>query len=266
MAGQTNLNGGGAKLRTLRQQAGKTQLFVELEADLGSGYLQRVESGRVLQPEKTTLARILTALQATYTERSVIFELFGYTIDRPLPTDHEVAWACSVSDAALQEIPLPAYLLDCAHRLLAWNPLIPQFLSLAPMELATLKRSGISLIEAWFTRPSALNAIVHDPDNFYPQMIHALEHEMHPFQHEQWYTDLLAHWLRALPLFREYWQKRDQSSTATIAARLLNPLRITHPQVGLLQFRLAVEHFQPDTRFRIVYYIPIDAKRIFDAQ
>lgn len=249
---------GGAELRTLRLQAGKTQLFVELEADLGSGYLQRVESGKVLQPEKPTLARILTALQASYAERSAIFALFGYTVDRPLPTDGEVAWACSASNAVLQEISLPAYLLDCAHRLLAWNQLIPPCLSLASIDLADLKHSGISLIEAWFTQSSTLNAIVHSPDTFYPQMVHALEHEMHPFQHEQWCANLLAHWLHTLPLFRDCWLKRDQ--TPAVAARLLNPLQLTHQQAGLLQFRLAVEHLQPDTRFRLVYYISADAK------
>src|SRR5712692_4805301 len=38
---------GGAKLRALREGAGRTQLWVEVEAGLGTGYLQRVESGRV---------------------------------------------------------------------------------------------------------------------------------------------------------------------------------------------------------------------------
>jgi transcriptional regulator with XRE-family HTH domain len=38
---------GGRMLRQLREQIGQTQLWVELEAELGSGYLQRVESGKV---------------------------------------------------------------------------------------------------------------------------------------------------------------------------------------------------------------------------
>jgi hypothetical protein len=37
---------GGSKLRGLRERARRTQLWVELEAELGAGYLQRVESGR----------------------------------------------------------------------------------------------------------------------------------------------------------------------------------------------------------------------------
>ncbi|MBA2680613.1 MAG: hypothetical protein H0U76_19735 [Ktedonobacteraceae bacterium] len=251
---------GGAMLRALRQRAGRTQLFVELEAELGSGYLQRVESGKVLQPEKPTLARILAALQVPYMERSAVFELFGYMIDRPLPTDAEMSWACSVSSAVLQEISLPAYLLDCAHRLLAWNLLIPQFISITSAELEAMRRSHLSLIEAWFTQSSTLHTLVHDPDTFYSQMIQALEHEMHPFQHEQWCKDLFTHWLHTLPLFRDYWLSRDQTPPPAVAARLLKSLSIKHSQAGLLQFRLAVEPLNPDTRFRIVYYIPADTK------
>ena len=247
-------------LRALRLQAHKTQLFVELEAELGSGYLQRVESGKVLQPEKPTLARILAALQATYMERSAIFELFGYTVDRPLPTKAEMNWACSVSEPILQEISLPAYLLDCAHRLLTWNPLIPEFLSITPAGLEAMRSSRLSLIEAWFTQSSMLNAIVYDPDTFYPQMIRALEHEMHPFEHEQWCKDLFTHWLHTLPLFRDYWLRRNQTPPPAVAARLLKSLFIRHAKAGLLQFRLAVEPLNPDTRFRIVYYIPADTQ------
>ena len=45
---------GGERLRALREAAGRTQLWVELEAELGTGYLQRVESGKVAQPVRAT--------------------------------------------------------------------------------------------------------------------------------------------------------------------------------------------------------------------
>jgi len=38
---------GGMQLRALRQQIGKTQLLLEADAGLGSGYVQRIESGKV---------------------------------------------------------------------------------------------------------------------------------------------------------------------------------------------------------------------------
>jgi len=68
---------GGARLRDLRVAAGRSQLWVEAEADLGTGYLQRVESGRVAQPERSTVERILGALEARYGERREVLESFG---------------------------------------------------------------------------------------------------------------------------------------------------------------------------------------------
>src|SRR5688572_31262269 len=83
---------GGAKLRAVREQAGRSQLWVEAEADLGTGYLQRVESGRVAQPGRATVEKILDALDARYSERRDVLELFGYMVATPLPTPEEIDW------------------------------------------------------------------------------------------------------------------------------------------------------------------------------
>src|ERR671929_2119806 len=84
---------GGAKLRAVREQAGRSQLWVEAEADLGTGYLQRVESGRVAQPSRATVEKILDALDARYSERRDVLELFGYVVATPLPSPAETEWA-----------------------------------------------------------------------------------------------------------------------------------------------------------------------------
>jgi transcriptional regulator with XRE-family HTH domain len=70
-------------------QLGLTQLDIELDAELGTGYLQRLESGRVRQPVRTTLERILEALGARYSERREILELFGYMVTSTPPTEEE---------------------------------------------------------------------------------------------------------------------------------------------------------------------------------
>src|SRR5262245_2717800 len=103
---------GGKRLRALREFHGKTQLDVELDASLGIGYLQRLELGRVQQPERDTLERILSALHARYTERREILERFGYVVDAPIPDDEEIDWAISVSQTELDRAVFPAYLLD----------------------------------------------------------------------------------------------------------------------------------------------------------
>src|SRR5262245_14438001 len=90
---------GGNRMRALRESVGKTALEIELDASLGTGYLQRVESGKVERPERETLERLLTALGARYTERRDILELFGYIVDAPLPSETEIAWAINLCAA-----------------------------------------------------------------------------------------------------------------------------------------------------------------------
>jgi len=82
---------GGSKLRGLRERAGRTQLWVELEAELGAGYLQRVESGKIALPERVTVERILEAIQAPFADRREALELFGYAATTRLPTSEAEA-------------------------------------------------------------------------------------------------------------------------------------------------------------------------------
>src|SRR5258708_27603910 len=92
---------GGNRLKLLREDAGQTQLEVELDAELGMGYLQRVESGKGRHPERDTLERILVALETRYTEPRDILELFGYNVDAPLPNASEGELATSFCQAGL---------------------------------------------------------------------------------------------------------------------------------------------------------------------
>src|SRR5918911_2817522 len=95
---------GGMQLRALRQRIGKTQLLLEADAGLGSGYVQRIESGKVQQPQRATLERILTALAAHYNERREILALFGYAMTTPIPSEEEIQWARQVSHTELHGV------------------------------------------------------------------------------------------------------------------------------------------------------------------
>ena len=247
---------GGARLRALREQAGRTQLWVEAEAELGSGYLQRVECGRVRQPGRATVERILAALGSRYSERREVLELFGYTVAAPLPTEDETAWAIEVCRRELHAVDFPAYVLDCAHRLVAWNRYIPHLFGLgedgAPERLA-----GRSLIEPWFEPGSPLARLVAEPDRFLPALVRALRYEMQPYLGEPWCADVFAR-LWELPRFRRAWTAVEREPPAAGAARALVPVRLTVSGAGVLQFRLMSERFTRDARFRLIYYIPAD--------
>lgn len=249
---------GGARLRALREGFKRPQLWVEAEAELGTGYLQRVGAGRVIQPGRATLERILDALGARYSERKEVLALFGYLVPTPLPSDSDRAWVCIVSARQLREAPFPAYALDCATRLIAWNGPFARLLADAVVGLRPEALAGRPLLAHWFDPASPLASLVAAPGVFLPATIRALRYEMVQLRAEEWYGAWLAQ-LQILPRFRRYWEQVAAEQETASAARALVPVALSSPRLGAVQFRLATEPFTRDARFRLVYYFPADA-------
>lgn len=249
---------GGSKLRALREGMHKTQLWVEVEADLGTGYLQRVESGRVAQPGRDTLERILAALDARYSERREIMEIFGYTVSTPPPSEADIAWASEVARREIDEVPFPAYVLDCTHRLVIWNSYFPHLLGIESDSLILERLAGQSMLAPWFDPDTPLGALVGEPETFLPALIRALRYEMRQLHMEPWYAEMLQQLKDDLPRFLHYWERVEQEPPAASAARAVVPVLLDVPGVGTLQFRLSSERFTRDARFRSVYYFPSD--------
>jgi len=247
---------GGARLRALREERGRTQLWVEAEAGLGSGYLQRLESGRVAQPGRATIERILAALAARYGERRLVLELFGYRAATPPPTAEETAWAASVCHAELHAVTFPAYVLDCTNRLVAWNRQFPRLLGVTEDDPLLLRLTGRSLLAPWFEPGSPLAALVVEPETLLPALIRALRYELQQFRAEPWCTALLGRLVRDLPCFRHYWDLVEREPAPASAARARVPLRLRAPGAGVLEFRLSSEPFVLDPRFRVINYFP----------
>ena len=245
---------GGNRLRALRDDCGRTQLDVELEAHLGIGYLQRVESGKVRYPERDTLERILAALGAHYTERRDILELFGYLVDAPLPAEAEIGWAIDVCRAELDEAVFPAYLLDCAHHLLAWNPFVTR---LFPLDRFAGRR--LSMPKVLFDPAYGVTGRIANPDEFFPAQIRVLRYQMGLFRGEAWFDALIDDLRGGCPLFAVYWA-RVEPSEPPLPARPLVPLAVDVPGSGRLRFRLTSEAFAKDRLFGMMYYLPADSE------
>jgi len=242
---------GGNRLRAVREYAGRTQLDVELDASLGTGYLQRVESGKVRHPERDTLERILAALGALYSERRDILELFGYVVDAPLPDEQEIQWAIGSCRGDLDSAVFPAYLLDCAHHLLAWNALVPKLFRFRAIT------ERVSMLRVMFDEQYGVMRRVANPAVFFPAQIRALRYEMAQFRGETWTTRVLDD-LLTCATFADYWSQAESNPTKAIAARPLSPLELNLPDGGRLQFRLLAEPFVSDRRFRVIFYLPAD--------
>lgn len=250
---------GGKRLRALRNYYGKTQLQVELEASLGMGYLQRIETGKVQQPEQDTLERILSALGAQYSERREVLEMFGYLVDAPIPSDAAIEWAIGACEKELEGALFPAYLLDCAHRLLTWNRLVPRIFDLERIR----RRAGsahASALKIVFDEDYGFAPRILNQEAFFLAQIRALHYERQRFQDEDWYQDIIEE-MMLRPAFARYWS-RNRSHETPFAARPLTLLSLDCGDDGVLQFRLLSESFVQDKRFRVIYYLPADARTI----
>ncbi|QPC81914.1 hypothetical protein G4Y79_19825 [Phototrophicus methaneseepsis] len=243
---------GGKRLRSLRHFYNKTQLDIELEAGLGIGYLQRLELGRVKQPERETIERILTALNAHYIERRDLLELFGYVVDMPLPDDEAIQWAISVCHDELTSVQFPAYLLDCGHRLLYWNTQTSRLFDTSVADHVSMLKLVFDASYHWMPK-------IKNEAEFLPAQIRALRYEMQHFHNEDWYEALIDDML-SCQTFRHYWQAESEKMIQ-IPARPLTPLELEVDQ-HILSFRLISEPFVQDNRFRVIFYLPTDAQTI----
>lgn len=252
---------GGARLQALRQQAGRTQLVVEADSGLGSGYMQRIESGKVRQPERSTLERILEALEARYSERREVLALFGYRVAMPLPDEQEIAWARSVATAELSTVPFPAYLLDCGIRLLAWNQPLAALFPVVANEGPQIITEHWSMFRLWFDPRYGVTNLLLQQELLFAQLVRAFRHELQHTAEEPWCQAEIETLVRELPLFRAAWERPDPTPTAS-AGRALVPLQLQLPSAGLLQFRITAEPFTRDARFRIISLLPADPRTI----
>jgi transcriptional regulator with XRE-family HTH domain len=250
---------GGHRLKALRHARGKTQLDVEFEASLGLGYLQRLESGKVQHPERETLDRILTALGARYTERRDILEVFGYVVDAPMPNADEIAWAVNVCQTELNSAVFPAYLLDCAHRLLTWNHLLPKLFIDVPLQQSRSEKRYLSMMRILFDSAFGLTDHIANPDTFLPAQMRALRYEMVLFPDEPWYESLIKE-MRGCATFERYWTQAETQPVSHVAARPLTILEFASPEGDVWQFRVMSESFAQDRRFRVIYLPPADPK------
>jgi transcriptional regulator with XRE-family HTH domain len=261
MSGEKPTAPGGARLRALRETAGRSQLWVEAEAELGTGYLQRVEAGRVVQPTRPTLERIVAALNSRYSERKDLLALFGYLVATPIPDEADRSWAREVSARQLDEVPFPAYVLDIATTMIAWNAQFAHLLTAATIGLHPRILVGRPLLAHWFDMASPLAALVAAPETLLPALIRAMLHEVRQLCVEDWYDEWLTT-LLALPRFHQYWTQVAGEHERVSAARALVPVQLAAPGFGTVQFRLATEPFTRDMRFRMVYLFPADADTV----
>lgn len=247
---------GGMRLRALREAAGKSQFTLELDASLGTGYLQRLELGKVQQPERDTLERILAALGVNYAGRREVLALFGYTPAFTLPDETEIHWAKSTFAAEAGNAIMPAYLLDCSHRLLAWNGLASRLFG------GFNSADNILMPRVIFDTVYGVAEAILNADDFFPAQIRILQYEGARLGDASWHNRFMDD-MRQYDVFDHYW--REQASYPPIPMRDAATLRLDTGR-GVAHFRLIAETFAQDNRFRVIHYLPADVQTIIQCQ
>jgi len=249
---------GGERRRERRKAAGRTQIWAE--ADLGTGYLRRLKSGKVVRPVAATLERIMAALEARFSERRDVLERFGCTLATPLPAPRDIAWAREESRRNLDEVAPPAYVLDWSHRLVAWNRRLPRLLGIGsddPLLNALTRRSMIAL---WFDPASPLAPLVAEPEVFLPAITRAMRVEIQRFRTEARAAELIASHTAGIPRFRAIWEAVQSAPATASAERALVPVRHRVPDAGLLSVHLSSEPFARDARCRVISFFPAEPR------
>lgn len=245
-------------LRRLRLRSGKSQLRVESEAELGSGYLQRLELGKVRQPTAETLGRILEVLAVGYGERYQVLHAFGYAADAPLPTANECRQAEGAARPTLDALDgTPAYVLDCAHRLVAWNQGFRALLSSARLPAVPRHFAGQCMVDLVFEPAHGLLRLIGNREEFLPYFVRVLQRKYQPYSHEPWSREQLSDLRARLPLFARYWAAAEAASAIQVS-RALTPCRLDLPGHSPLTFRITAEPLAGDPRFRMIAYLPLD--------
>jgi transcriptional regulator with XRE-family HTH domain len=247
---------GGIRLRALRESCGKTQLDVELDANLGIGYLQRLELGKVQHPERETLERILSTLNASFMQQREVLELFGYAVPISIPSETEAQWAIGVFQSEVSQDTMPAYLLDSAQRLLAWNSLVPKLFN----EVNREPRKDL-ITRLIFDPISGIAASIVNAEPFFSTQMRIFHYEMQRSGQESWYNTLISE-MRQYKVFDEYWIKQSRASQPQVPMRPVARLQLDTGH-GLANFRLICEPFAQDYRFRVIHYIPADTATIY---
>jgi transcriptional regulator with XRE-family HTH domain len=256
---------GGTLLRALRQDARLSLIDLAGRLDdqgvrIDSAHLQRIETGKILQPAAGTLDAILSVgLHAPYRTRRDVLETFGYRLSWALPTDQDIVDGHRLCAQELQSATWPAYLMDHGQRVWAWNRYVPRLLGLAPDDPAPARFVGLTVLDLVFNPAVGINLMIANAERFRPLFLRMFRIQTQPHADEPWFQDLLER-AREWPGFEELWSEVPKDAEDVLATEPIIPIEFAVPGVDHpLRFRIALIYLSLDPRFQVVHWIPYGA-------
>jgi len=235
---QVGLPGAGAPGR--RRTPGLRRQEVAQLAGMSVDYYIRLEQGRGPHPSRQVLSALARALMLTADERDYLFRVAG---ESPPPVAGPSREITPGIRHLLDSMPdTPAYVVDAAYNVLAWNPLATHFIgNLSGYEDRNMIR--------WTFLRAAQETVWGDADfvRFTRATVADLRAAYARYPGDPGIDSLVTEMLALSPRFAEMWAAHE------VEARGPMLKHVSHPQAGLLEFECQVLHIA-ETGQRLIAY------------
>jgi len=227
-----------------RRTPGLRRQEVAQLAGMSIDYYIRLEQGRGPHPSRQVLAALARALLLSRDERAYLFRVAGQSPPEPAGPSRQVPPGLRHLLDAMTET--PAYLVDAAYTVLAWNRPATWFvgeLSAVPAEERNMVRwmFGRQVPESYWADPEVVA--------FARTTVADLRAAYGRYPTCPTLAALVTELLGLSPRFAAFWAEHE------VGERRPTVKRVTHPELGPLEFECRVLHV-PETDQRLIVYVP----------
>jgi len=203
-------------------------------------YYIRLEQGRGPHPSRQVLAALARALMLTADERDYLFRMAGEAPPQPARPSRDIT--PGIRHLLDNMSTTPAYVVDAAYNILAWNQLATHFIG----NLAG--HAGRNMIRWTFCR-SPGDSVWTDEQfvAFTRATVAGLRAGYARYPGDPEIERLVTEMLALSPLFAEMWAAHE----VEVRGPMLKS--VSHPQAGLLEFECQVLHIA-ETGQRLIAY------------
>ncbi len=223
-----------------RRTPGLRRQEVAQLAGMSIDYYIRLEQGRGPNPSVQVLSALARALMLDADERDYLFRVAGHPVPERIRPSREITPGLR---ALLDGMPsTPAYVVDAAYNILAWNELATHFIG----DLSGMQDRN--MIRWTFTAPSDdTHWSNEDAVRFARSTVADLRASYARYPGDPEIESLVTELLALSPRFAEMWESRE--------VKVRGPMmkRFPHPELGPVEFECQVLHVA-DTGQRLIAY------------
>jgi transcriptional regulator with XRE-family HTH domain len=224
-----------------RRTPGLRRQEVAQLAGMSIDYYIRLEQGRGPQPSRQVLSALARALMLSGDERDYLFRMAGEAPPQPVRPSREITPGIRHLLDSMSAT-TPAYVVDAAYNILAWNPLATHF-------IGNLSRHADRNMIRWTFQRSPADVIWSDEHflRFTRSTVADLRANYARYPGDPEIDSLVSEMLALSPQFAQMWDEYE----VEVRGPMLK--HVDHPQAGPLDFECQVLHIA-ETGQRLIAY------------